>query len=243
MNQNQSCHLSSLRIRGNLLRLSKLFWQSADRSVAVAIALVEAMFVWESLHSHAPLVGPRIFGLAFAILLAVLIFRAEKRETTPPDADGLIGLCLVFFAPSLYKPNEFVIDNDIVTTIYVLSVVFYFSIALWGYLALKSSIAILPGNRPIINSGPYRMLRHPIYSAFFHISACNLAFSPSIRNLLAMALFGVGIFLRARNEERILVGAVSYQELQVQVPARFSTVFFSLPAAITIALLGFLQFS
>lgn len=184
-----------------------------------------------------------IFSLAFAILLAALIFRAGKREAIPPSLDGIIGLCVTFAAPALYKRNEFVIDNDVASLIYSLSILFYFMITLWGYIALKKSIAILPGNRPIIASGPYKIVRHPIYSAFFHISVCNLAFSPSLRNLLATILFGVGIVLRVRNEERILVTSPRYKELQALVPAQFSTLLFSLPAVVTISLLGALQFS
>jgi protein-S-isoprenylcysteine O-methyltransferase Ste14 len=223
-------------------RFYALFWQWGDRSLALLIAVAEATIVYRSWHAGQMTAFSRLLPLALALLVSVLMFGAKKRERTAPGVDGILGLSLSLIAPYFFRPNIFVVANHQATLLYSVTNIFYFSFAVWGYLSLKTSIAILPGARPIIASGPYRIIRHPIYATYLHLAVCYTAYFPSIVNALTTIALAIGVLLRVGNEERMLFKSPQYFELKARVPNRYSTVLFSLPAAVTVATLAILQY-
>ncbi len=72
----------------------------------------------------------------------------------------------------------------------------------WSYQA-----RLVEGHKLIV-SGPYRFVRHPIYTGMFgKLLATSLAISHSIALLLVILIFAVGTAIRIRSEEKLLRGA------------------------------------
>jgi len=74
----------------------------------------------------------------------------------------------------------------------------------WALMTLRRSFSIFPEARTLITHGPYGLVRHPLYAAYF--VTYTLLMIPRI-SLIAVALAVVGIAAevnRSRNEERVL---------------------------------------
>ncbi|MCH8830248.1 MAG: hypothetical protein IID45_11790 [Planctomycetes bacterium] len=88
-------------------------------------------------------------------------------------------------------------------------------------IALGRSFSLLPARRAIRQSGPYRIVRHPAYSAYLIIDLVYIAQLPTVRNL-AVFFCGVGLFVcRALLEERLLSNDPVYREYRKRTRWRF----------------------
>ena len=84
-------------------------------------------------------------------------------------------------------------------------------LATWTVLALSTSMGVAPANRGIRTGGPYRFIRHPLYTMVILSQAALLMEYPSAFNF---AVLGVAIVFKARmmvNEERVLRRDPEYQ--------------------------------
>lgn len=91
------------------------------------------------------------------------------------------------------------------------------SLQLVGLLVLAKvhlgrSFALFPAHRGIVQSGPYGMVRHPIYLGYIigHIGFL-LTVRPPV-DLVAYAVLHTLLFLRIREEEKLLLADPEYQE-------------------------------
>ena len=82
--------------------------------------------------------------------------------------------------------------------------------------------ARLVEDHTLIEDGPYRFVRNPIYTGMFGmLLATGLVFYRWIPLLLATVLFAIGTWIRIRIEERLLRGAFGsrFEEYARKVPA------------------------
>jgi len=90
--------------------------------------------------------------------------------------------------------------------------------AIVSSLCLGKSFAIFPSRRKIISHGTYRLLRHPTYlGELVMVLACVGAAADWI-SLLLLGVFVVGIILRIKEEEKILLTDAIYQRYAGSVP-------------------------
>jgi protein-S-isoprenylcysteine O-methyltransferase Ste14 len=72
---------------------------------------------------------------------------------------------------------------------------------------LGRCFGVLPDARGVVTSGPYRIVRHPLYLGELGAAAGLAVAAPSLRNMLALAALAAAQSGRARLEERTLVRA------------------------------------
>lgn len=73
----------------------------------------------------------------------------------------------------------------------------------------------------IVDTGPYALVRHPIYTGLLLALAATAAAKGTLAGLLGWILFAIGFYLKARIEERWLsqeLGAEVYASYQRRVP-------------------------
>jgi len=69
-----------------------------------------------------------------------------------------------------------------------------------------SDKVVLKADHRLIRSGPYRFLRHPIYSGVL-LGICGTALAVGEwRGVVALAVMSANYFVKARREERVLAG-------------------------------------
>lgn len=146
-------------------------------------------------------------GTGFALLFTSL---------KPPDA-VLASPAAPLFAPLWTLPTA-------AAWAVVALTVAGFLFAWWARLhlgALWSSSVTRKQDHRIVDSGPYGLVRHPIYTGLLAAAAALAAVDGTAAALIGFALIVTGVVVKARLEERFLrseLGADAYDAYRVRVP-------------------------
>lgn len=73
----------------------------------------------------------------------------------------------------------------------------------------------------IVDTGPYRLVRHPIYTGILTAALATLAVRGTVHAMLGFALLTIGYWMKARLEERFLreeLGPADYDAYAARVP-------------------------
>lgn len=73
-----------------------------------------------------------------------------------------------------------------------------------GKLALGRSFGIVPANRGVVDTGPYVLVRHPIYAGYLVTHLAFLAAYPRPWNFAVVIISDAALISRALFEERVL---------------------------------------
>ncbi len=83
-------------------------------------------------------------------------------------------------------------------------------LSLWSLAALGDAFSISPSDRGLVQRGPYRFIRHPMYAGELLSLLGVCAASVSIWNWTVLAVFGLSVYMRIVKEETILKGYYWY---------------------------------
>jgi isoprenylcysteine carboxyl methyltransferase (ICMT) family protein YpbQ len=88
-----------------------------------------------------------------------------------------------------------------------------YGLILWSLVTLGGRFGIAPADRGLVTSGPYRLVRHPMYLGELLLRGTLAASAPDLVIALLLTLFLAGIqVVRILREERILRGYEAYAE-------------------------------
>ena len=207
------------------------FWPWADR----VLILISFIIVVVRLHGQPPELF--MIGLAFPLFLLILIFRSPLLAGPPPPILGFIGLVISYPALSFLEFHRIV--SGYAGVFFFYTVVFYIIVLAWALYTIRRSFAIFPSARLLVTGGPYNIVRHPIYSAYLHLAMCAAVLAPSLHNIIVIAIFGLGLFLRAKCEEDLLVRGEGYGTFRNRVKNLFFSAGLSAPAGLAAAVVWF----
>jgi len=142
------------------------------------------------------------------VVLVLLVFRRPSRSVSRRPLDWLAGVAGSFFV-LLVRPTGGTAVADAAGFALQL---FGTGFQLYGKFALGRSFGIVAANRGVVSSGPYRLVRHPIYLGYLVTHAGFLLSNPSVRNVAIYATSYVFQFARIHAEERILAQDGEYRE-------------------------------
>lgn len=193
-------------------------WNSRSFDVlAAALWLPLAYPAWESWSTtRAPLALPL---LALNLLIVVLfLVRRPGRDVSQQFGPWALGLAGTL-APLLMRAQ-----HQAIGPLQAVSLVLE-GVALAGslltLLALGRSFGVVPAHRGLVKRGPYRWVRHPLYTFEIAFYAAFTIGEPSLRNLLLLALCALLQMGRAEQEEYLLNRDLRYRDYRRQVPYRF----------------------
>ncbi len=137
-------------------------------------------------------------------LVALLIVRAAPTRESPAHVKALASMATL--APFAMMPTSGG-QIWIGMPMQLLGLV----VAVWSMVALGRSFGVAPADRGlVVDRGPYRWVRHPMYASEIVALAGYLCGNPSIPNLFLFAtITGVCIF-RALAEEARIAGYADY---------------------------------
>jgi protein-S-isoprenylcysteine O-methyltransferase Ste14 len=143
---------------------------------------------------------------------------------------GVVAILLVFHRPTSKHSSLLVRSIAWLSVVAPLAMdvpdVFVVSVpglllTIWSLIAIRDSFSISPCDRGLVQRGPYRFIRHPMYagellSTFFlcivSISSPNWGWA-EIWNIAVLAIFVFTISVRIVEEEKIIAGYSDYEHL------------------------------
>lgn len=161
-----------------------------------------------------------VAGIQTMILIITMVFRRTPVRVTPNPWYWLLAFVatygiLVFVA---FGPRGTPIVPVILPNALVLASV---ALMIYARVSLGRSIGYVPADRGIVTSGPYRFVRHPIYSGLFLTLFAFVLRVYSPLNALLLAII-VGLFmLKSVIEERFLRDNPEYAAYMKQVRYRW----------------------
>ena len=148
-----------------------------------------------------------------ALLAFTFLVRGRPRRVLPGLAPRLAaygatyGVLLFLAVGSRYAPHALAPATiryaSIGTTIWLLGT----ALSVWPIWQLRHSFGIAPVARELVQSGPYRIARHPIYSAYLLVHLGLLLQRPSVALACALAAWVCVLAVRVGYEEEVLGAA------------------------------------
>ena len=149
---------------------------------------------------HADWMGVLLAGQAS--LAVILLTRRSQAQTKAPLYQRLTAWGSAFLPLAMETANALWIGRTLTATGLVL--------CMWGFVILGRSFGVSPADRGLVQRGPYRWLRHPIYAGeLIAIAGADLG-AWTLRNLVIFAVLLVCKLLRIRWEEQIIRGYSAY---------------------------------
>lgn len=159
-------------------------------------------------------------GTQTIILVITMVFRRTPVRVTPNPWYWLLAFVATYglIAFYAYAPRGTPVTAIIVPNVLVLISV---AIMIWARVSLGRSIGYVPADRGIVTDGPYRLVRHPIYSGLFITMFAFLLRAYSPLNLLLILVI-IGLFmLKSVIEERFLRDNPEYAAYMARVRHRW----------------------
>lgn len=122
-----------------------------------------------------------------------------------------------FFLIALDNTNTQLISESVSSVIMIFGILWQ----LYAKIYLGRNFGLLPACRSVVDTGPYRIVRHPIYLGYFITHIGFLLNNFSVWNLQVLTALYVLLFCRIYYEERILSQNTQYQEYKKRTKYRF----------------------
>jgi protein-S-isoprenylcysteine O-methyltransferase Ste14 len=198
----------------------------AKIKIATVVAVAETAFLGALLTWQAVRLAPAIHhdpsNLALlvsdALPLALVLVRRPAQSVTQSPADWLTAY-VGALAPILLTPGgHALVDPRLCAGMMILGLF----LNLYGKACLARSFGIVAANRGVRRSGPYRVIRHPIYAGNAVTQLGFVLGNPTLANL-ALCVAGLTLqVIRIQAEEKLLGQDPVYAEYMTKVPYRLA---------------------
>jgi len=141
--------------------------------------------------------------LLFAVAAIAFIVRTNPVDRSHGIKEIIIPLIasVLPFALLTTHPSQWIIGNKHLLAAVFMWMTLSTALTAWGMWTLRRCFSITVEARDIVNGGPYRWLRHPIYLGEMLSAAAVVAWRWSWLNVLVLMLFVIIQLLRANWEE------------------------------------------
>jgi protein-S-isoprenylcysteine O-methyltransferase Ste14 len=151
----------------------------------------------------------------YAMILIVFARRSTLRDASPV---ALVATLYSIFYYVLFDPGSTrsLIPEWAGVGCYVVGTAFQF----YAKTALGRSFGLLPALRGLVEAGPYRFVRHPMYLGYLIGQTGFMLVNYSWRNLTVLVGIYLALGLRIYREEAVLQHSEDYDEYRRRVPWR-----------------------
>ena len=198
----------------------------AKIKIATVVAIAETVFLAALLTWQAVRLAPAIrhdpsnlaLLISDALPLVLVLVRRPAQALTQSVADWFSAYAAAA-APILLTPGgHALIDPRICGALMVLGLL----VNLYGKACLARSFGIVAANRGVRRSGPYRVVRHPIYAGNA-LTQIGFVLGNLTPFNLALCVAGLALqVIRLQAEEKLLGQDPIYAEYMAQVPYRLA---------------------
>jgi protein-S-isoprenylcysteine O-methyltransferase Ste14 len=154
----------------------------------------------------------RVTGLLLLVSESLVVFlmvvrrRAGRVDRSVPAA---VVTVLSLAGPPLLRPaNLTPLAPDLVTASLSAAGLL---VVIVGKIALGRSFGIVPANRGVVASGPYSVVRHPIYAGYLLTHIAFVMAHPRVMNAVIVIAADAALIVRALMEERVMAEDATYR--------------------------------
>lgn len=191
-----------------------------DRTVALLAAVPFGYVLWIDIRAGDLTIPRAAIIFQLSLLIVTMLFRTPPvRVTTNPLfwAVAFVASYYGFLTASFTGSGRPLVPSLVTDTLSVVSVV----LDVFARVNLGRNIGFVPAQRRLVLTGPYRYVRHPIYSALFLAEACVMLESFSWVNLALSGVF-LGLFvIKTLMEENFLRMDPVYERYMGEVRYRW----------------------
>lgn len=139
--------------------------------------------------------------------------KTKRRESIPQRLLYILPLIAAFYLLNRHGfgygwlGTRFVPDTPLVQWVAVLITAAGVAIAFWARFHLGSNwsgVVTLKEGHELIRTGPYRTIRHPIYTGILIAFLGNAVLIGQVRGLIGLAIIWASFYVKARREESFL---------------------------------------
>lgn len=167
------------------------------------LGLAFFLFAWLA-STLAALEHPSLLAWLSALhnLVLALIYARRKSEKAY-DRTGLwLGLMAAFL------PMPF--TSEAVAVQFMVVGLAGYALVFWSLLTLGSRFGIAPADRGLVTTGPYRLVRHPMYLGELVLRGALILATAPLEGLLPFLILVFIQVLRIQREEKVLTGYPDY---------------------------------
>lgn len=150
------------------------------------------------------------------LIVAFILTRRPARAVTTRPMDWIIAL-MGTTLPLLVIPGAAPLAPPVVGATLMAAGL---SVSIWAKLALQRSFGLAAANRGVVESGPYRLVRHPMYAGYLMLNLGFLLTNPSWWNAFLYVIVLTCQVTRILAEERLLSADDAYATMMRRVRFR-----------------------
>lgn len=162
------------------------------------IAGVQAQTAWNN-RSLLPL----LLAIESALVFWRLLNRKEDAATPQPWYVTVIAWASVFLPMGITSQGQAPIIASVLSGAGIL-------LTIWAITSLGQSFGIAPADRGLVTQGPYRVLRHPMYTGALLNAGVVVAWNLTPLNIGLLVLIIASIVFRVYIEEKVIAGYGKY---------------------------------
>jgi protein-S-isoprenylcysteine O-methyltransferase Ste14 len=192
---------------------------SAHAIDAVERLFLLCLFAW-FVSRILPSVGAQPYNMLILVSESLTAFLVLIRRPGPMAtslyawAIAIVGTC----SPLLVLPTEDATLIPVKLAAFLMVSGLFVSLAAKAFL--RRSFGIVAASRGVRRGGPYRLVRHPMYSGYVVTQIGFLLLNPSLWNVAVYAVTWGTLLLRVREEEAFLSQDPAYRDYQGDVRYR-----------------------
>lgn len=189
-------------------RADRLADITARAGVVVLFSLMAMRFAADFLATG------RITGLLpllSELLVVVMTVRRRSAASMDRSVRARVLTLLSMLGPPLLRPA--LVPGGATVALSIVGLV----VVIAGKVTLGRSFGLIPANRGVVSSGPYRLIRHPIYLGCLVTHAAFVAANPSPWNVAVVLIADIALLTRAVCEEGVLAKDSDYRAYQTAV--------------------------
>ncbi len=175
-------------------------------------AAVFTFFAWRMIEAFVATGSPVTLLYMFdqmVVLVFILLRRAPKELSLRLD-DWFVGFAGTLLAVLIGPPTGNPLAPETVVWGFLL---LGLAVHLSAKFALRRSFGVVAANRGVKVSGPYRLVRHPMYLGYILSHVGILLAGPNLTNVVLIAAIWAFLVARIVAEERVLLRDAAYQQL------------------------------
>lgn len=197
---------------------------------SASLNFTRVLFVTEMVPALTFIYGAWIVGLAFWAAASIASKRTMRRQSTGSElGQGAIagaGFVMLFNSQINLGPLEWQLIPNAPIPIYIglAATVLGLGVMAWSRIVLGrnwSAAVTIKKDHKLVSSGPYGIVRHPLYSGVLLAMLGTAVSLGKIRGFVAFLLTFGGWWLKSRTEERFMLEQFGgrYRQYQRQVKA------------------------